>query len=165
MIETDPTADEVRAGHKTHELNPPVEYVPAPQLMQATLPLALLYVPAAQGEQPPPFGPVYPALQVQAVTAELVLGEYVFTGHTKQLDATVAPTIPEYFPAKQPVHDPLPLKSLYVPTAQGEQPPPFGPVYPALQVHAVTAELALGEFVSTGHTKQVVAAVAPAVGE
>ena len=162
---TEPTAEDDAAGHSTHELNPPGEYVPASQLMHATLPLALLYVPASQGEQSPPFGPVYPALQAHAVTAELVLGEFVFTGHTKQADATVAPTIPEYFPVEQPVHDPLPLKSLYVPTPHAAHGPPLGPVYPTLQVHAVATELMLGALELSVHARQVVAAVAPAVEE
>jgi hypothetical protein len=162
---TDPTAEDDAAGHSTHELTPAAEYVPAPQLMHATLPLVFLKVPAAHGEQVPPFGPVYPALQVHAVTAELVLGEFVFTGHTKQLDETVAPTVPEYFPAKQPVHDPLPLKSLYVPAPHGSHGPPFGPMYPTLQVHAVATELMLGALESSAHARQVVAAVAPVVEE
>jgi hypothetical protein len=162
---TEPTAEDDAAGHSTHELTPAAEYVPAPQLMHATLPLVFLKVPAAHGEQVPPFGPVYPALQVHAVTAELVLGEFVFTGHTKQADATVAPTVPEYFPAKQPVHDALPLKSLYVPAPHASHGPPFGPVYPALQVHAVATELMLGALELSEHARQVVAAVAPAVEE
>jgi hypothetical protein len=162
---TEPTAEDDATGHSTHELNPPGEYVPASQLMHATLPLVFLNVPAAHGEQAPPFGPVYPALQAHAVTAELVLGEFVFTGHTKQVDATVAPTVPEYFPAKQPVHDPLPLKSLYVPAPHASHGPPFGPVYPALQVQAAAAELMLGALELSAHARQVVAAVAPAVEE
>jgi hypothetical protein len=34
------------------------EYVPAAQLVQAALPLAILYVPSAHGEHGPPLGPV-----------------------------------------------------------------------------------------------------------
>ena len=43
--------------------------------------------------------------------------------------------------------------------------PPFGPVYPALQVHAVATELMLGALELSAHARQVVAAVAPAVEE
>jgi hypothetical protein len=108
---------------------------------------------------------VYPTLQAHAVTAELVLGEFVFTGHTKQADATVAPTITEYFPVEQPVHDPLPLKSLYVPAPHASHGPPFGPVYPALQTQAVTTVLRLGELEFAGHVKQLVTAEAPVEAE
>jgi len=139
--------------------------VPTPQVTQTALPMPLLYVPARQGEHVPPSCPVNPALQVHAATAELVAGELLFAGHTAHVAAIVAARVPENFPAKQPVHVALPLTSLYVPAAQGEQTPPFRPVYPALQVHAVTAELGLSELEFTGHTKQVVGTVAPTVLE
>jgi hypothetical protein len=45
------------------------EYVPAPQFPHTTLPLAILYVPAAQAEHGPPSCPVYPVLQVHAAIA------------------------------------------------------------------------------------------------
>ena len=108
---------------------------------------------------------MYPALQVHAVTAELVLGELVFAGHTTQVDAAVAADVAEYVPTAQDVHPALPLAILYVPTPHGEQTPPFRPVYPVLQAQAVTAELVLGELELPGHARQVAAAVAPAVEE
>jgi len=66
------------------------EYVPTPQLLQAALPLAILYVPAPHDEHAPPFRPVYPALHAQAATAELKLGESESPGHARQADAAVA---------------------------------------------------------------------------
>lgn len=42
------------------------EYVPAVQLVHAALPVALLYFPETQVAQSCPFGPVYPALQLQS---------------------------------------------------------------------------------------------------
>ena len=39
-------------------------------------PVVGLYFPATHGAITPPFGPVYPALAVQAVTAVLVGGEF-----------------------------------------------------------------------------------------
>ena len=98
----------------------------------------------------PPAGPVIPALQVHAVTAELVMGELEFTGQVSQaIDVTAAVTA-EYFPAAQLVHTAVPLAILYVPTAHGEQVPPFGPVYPGLQVQLVTVVLDVGELVLPG---------------
>jgi len=158
------------AGHVTQVAVDVAEYVPTPHGVQAVLPLAILYVPAAHGEHTPPFGPVNPALQVQAAIAELKLGELESPGHVTQ--AAVAAVIPEYVPAPHGVQAALPLAILYVPTAHGEHTPPsgpvnpalqvssthvppFGPIYPVLQVQAVTAELMLGELELLGHVWQV----------
>jgi len=148
------------------------EYVPTPQDVHPALPLAILYVPAAHGEHTPPSGPVNPALQVQAVIAELKLGELKLPGHVWQVAAAVAPVEAEYVPAPHGVQAALPLSILYVPAAHGEHTspsgpvnpalqgssphgPPFGPIYPVLQVQAVTAELAVGELELPGHVWQV----------
>jgi len=61
------------------------EYVPTPHDVHPTLPVAILYVPAAHGEQTPPSGPVYPTLQVQSATASLELGELELPGHVTQV--------------------------------------------------------------------------------
>ncbi len=80
--------------------------------MHATLPLAILYVPATHAAHGPPFGPVYPALQMQAVTAVPWPGELEFAGHVKQFVTAEAPVEAEYVPGAQLVHVALPLVSL-----------------------------------------------------
>ena len=50
------------------------EYLPATQLVQSTVPIVFLYFPATQLVHGPPFGPVKPALQMQAVEDELPAG-------------------------------------------------------------------------------------------
>jgi hypothetical protein len=57
------------------------EYVPAEQSLHKSLPVDVLYLPATQAVHTPPFGPVKPRLQVQAVTTTLVVGELELTGH------------------------------------------------------------------------------------
>ncbi len=142
-----------------------VEYVPTPQDVQAALPLAILYVPAAHGEHAPPFRPVNPALQAQAAAAVLRLAESESPGHVTQVAAAVAPVEAEYVPAPQDVHPALPLAILYVPAIHDEHTPPSGPVYPALQVQSATASLELGELELSGHVTQVAAAVAAVTPE
>jgi hypothetical protein len=51
------------------------KYLPAPQSVHAALPVLILYLPATQAEQTPPFGPVNPVLHVQAAMTVLELGE------------------------------------------------------------------------------------------
>jgi hypothetical protein len=159
---TDATPEDDPAGHEAHALTPlALEYLPTPQLVQAALPLAFLNVPTAHGEHAPPSGPVDPALQVQAARAELKLGELESPGHARQVDAAVAPAVAEYVPTPQLEQAALPPPSLYVPAPHGVHAPPFRPVYPALQVQAVSAELKLGELESPGHARQVIETVAP----
>ena len=43
----------------------------------------------------PPSGPVKPALQVQAASAELASGELELVGHARHVVATVAATVVE----------------------------------------------------------------------
>jgi len=72
-----------------------VEYLPAPQSMQAALPTPVLYLPAPQSTHVPPSSPVQPALHVQSVCASLASGALEFGGHPwHTLDA--APTTVEY---------------------------------------------------------------------
>jgi hypothetical protein len=72
-----------------------VEYVAIPQSEHAALPVLILYLPATQAEQTPPFGPVKPALQVQSPAAELALYEMELDGHVIQVVAIVAPVLVE----------------------------------------------------------------------
>jgi hypothetical protein len=72
-----------------------VEKLPAKQSVHATLPVLILYLPATQAEQTPPFGPVNPALQVQSPAAELALYEMELEGHVIQVVAIVAPVLVE----------------------------------------------------------------------
>ncbi len=138
-----------------------LECVPDPQLVHSALPLAILYVPATHAEHVPPFGPEYPALQAHAVTSELELGAFAFTGHTTQVVAVVAPVVLEYVPIPQLTHASAPLATLYVPATHGEHGPPPGPAYPALHTHAARDELMLVDVVSAGQPKHVDAIVAP----
>lgn len=58
--------------------------------MQACASAVDLYVLFAQGAQAEPAGPVYPALQRQAVCEELPLVETALSGHGVQAEAPVA---------------------------------------------------------------------------
>jgi hypothetical protein len=115
------------------------------------LPVAILYLPATHAVHAPPFGPVNPTLQVQAVRATLEIGELELVGHPIQVVATVAPAVVEYVPAAQSVQTALPVVVLYLPAAHCEHTPPLGPVNPALQVQAVRATLEIGELELVGH--------------
>ena len=68
---------------------------------------------ADAAEHGPPAGPVYPVVQVQAVSATLALGELELAGQAVQVA--------------------LPVSTLYVPVPHAAHGPPFGPVYPAAQ--------------------------------
>ena len=122
-----------------------VEYFPSVQGVHATVPVAVLYLPATQFTQSPPSGPVLPALHLQSAFAPLPSGEYEFVGQSPHVfDA--APTVVEYFPAPQFVHAAFPVPVLYLPASQFPQLPPFGPVVPALQIQCCTTVLPSGEF-------------------
>jgi hypothetical protein len=121
-----------------------MEYVPPKQSVHAVLPLIVLYFPATQAVHGPPFGPVNPALQAvdtQAVTDELPLGEVEPAGHarhalapaagayapTTQFVQTVAllpPVTPEYVPAEHAKQPGAPTTAEYVPGGQFVHPPP-----------------------------------------
>jgi hypothetical protein len=95
-----------------------------------------------------------PALHVQLLAAELALGELELAGHATHVVAFVAPVDVEYVPVKQSVHAVLPIAVLYFPGTQAAHGPPSGPVKPARQAvdtHALTFELPLGEVVPAGH--------------
>jgi hypothetical protein len=76
----------------------------------------------------PPLGPVNPALQVHAATAELEIGELELVGHARHVAAAVAPVAAEYFAAAQSVHRAVPVMILYFPAAHAVHGPPIGPV-------------------------------------
>jgi hypothetical protein len=116
------------------------------QAVHAPEPVALFHVPVGHATHGPPSGPVNPALQVQLVSDVLVLGEVEFAGHARQVAVSVAPAVPEYVPSAHAVQAALPVVILYVPVMQVVHVPPFGPVYPMLQVQAVRSELRLDEW-------------------
>ena len=62
----------------------------------------------------PPFGPVKPTLQVQAVRAELEAGEFVLSGQRRHDPRSTD----EYVPDAQDVHAAEPVVFLYVPGTQ-----------------------------------------------
>ncbi len=132
-----------------------VEYVAAAQSVHVALPVMVLYLPATHAEQTPSLGPVKPTLQVHAARVELEIGEFEPAGHATQVVATVAPGVVEYVAAAQSVHTALPVLILYLPTAHAEQTPPFGPVYPWLQVQLVICVVPAGEVESAGHIVQL----------
>jgi len=89
--------------------------------MHALEPLTSLYVPPTHAGQGPPFGPVYPELQVQLLSSGLpVAAAYEFAGHV--------------------VHACDPSQFLYFPTAHSAQGPPSGPVNPATHEQIILAE-------------------------
>ena len=82
------------------------------QLVHTAAPVVSLYVPAAHAVHVPPLGPVKPALQVQAISTELAIGELEPVGHPRQVVATVAALVVEYFAAAQSVHTAVPVTIL-----------------------------------------------------
>ena len=82
-----------------------VEYFPAPQSVHATLPLIVLYLPAAHSVQMPSSGPVYPALHFMM---------------SRQLLSAVLPA-KDVLPRGHEVHAALPRTLLYVPAAHSVQ--------------------------------------------
>jgi hypothetical protein len=74
-----PLTDQEFDAHVTHVdtsvARTLVEKVPGKQSVHGALPVAVLYFPVTQPLHTPPFGPVNPALHVQAASAELAAGE------------------------------------------------------------------------------------------
>jgi hypothetical protein len=71
---------------------------------------------------------------------------------------TELPAAAAYLPVSQLVHDADPIEFLYFPATHCVHVPPFDPDEPALQVQAVSAGLAAGEFEYAGqdtHTSVV----------
>jgi len=93
----------------TAELVAPVtlENVVARQSVHAALPVVVLYFPAVQAvQEPPPFGPVNPALQMQFVTPSLAMGEVLLVGHAVHW---LLPTTFFHVPAGHGVHELVPV--------------------------------------------------------
>ena len=107
-----------------------------------------MYVPAPHAVQPLPT-PQKPVLHIQSVSALLAGGASEFAGHSRHSSLEAAPTVVEYVPVVQLLHDASPCVALYVPVAQSEQCPPSGPVAPAVHAHAM---LPPGESEFAGHT-------------
>jgi hypothetical protein len=58
-----------------------LEYTPVGQSIHAEFPVTFLNFPATQVVQAPPSGPLYPALHLQELIPELILGASLFVGH------------------------------------------------------------------------------------
>jgi len=67
--------------------------------------------------------------------------ETALTAQLTHAPTPVAPTVPEYVFATQSIQLAFPVTFLYFPAAQSTHKPPFGPLAPALQVHALIDEL------------------------
>jgi hypothetical protein len=131
------------------------------QSVHTALPVAILYFPATQAlHGPDPSGPKKPTLHTQAVRATLEIGELELAGHPIQVVAIVAPTVVENVPAEQSVQTALPVAILYLPATHAVHTPPSGPVNPTLQVQALRATLAIGEFEFVGHSVHCDSAIA-----
>lgn len=128
-------------GHSLHvaaDVAPlAVEYLPPEHSEQAAEPSTCLYVPAKQALHSPPFGPQYPALQMQSLTLLLPTGDEVCAGHDLQVASEISPVPAEYLPREHALHADEPTTSLYVPASQAPHARPSGPVYPRLQVQLV----------------------------
>jgi hypothetical protein len=82
------------------------------QLVHGPEPVALFHLATSHAVQTPPSGPVKLALQVQLVSAVLVLGEVEFAGHARQVAVVVAAGVAEYVAAEQAVHAAEPVTFL-----------------------------------------------------
>ena len=124
VISSLPMADiefERQTWHTSETAPTAVEYFPARQSVQATLPLVILYFPGTQPVHVPPLRPENPALHRQSFRASLATGALEFVGQLSQVLAAVAV---EYVPARQSVQATLPLMSLYFPATQPVHVPP-----------------------------------------
>ena len=92
---------------------------------------------------------------MHALNDELPSGELESPGHVLQLVALVAPIIVEYESAGQFVQLALPELFLNFPATQVVQPPPSGPLYPALHLQELIPGLRLAELVFVGHVAHV----------
>jgi hypothetical protein len=87
---------------------------------------------------------------LQSVDCVLPCTEVEKAVHARQVLAAVAAGVPEYVALPQFVHAAVPGAILYCPGRQAAHVPPFGPVYPALHVHAASALLPVGELELVG---------------
>ncbi len=129
------------AGQFTHTLAPDVvEYVPARQTVQFVA-LRFENAPAGQG--------VHTAEELAPETFE-----YVPAMQLVHAAEELAPAVVEYVPAGHETHALGPVAVLYSPGAHAVQVPPFGPVYPALQVQLTRNPLDAGAREFAGHRLQ-----------
>jgi len=116
-----PFGDVNPTGHDVQDVAPLREYVFSGHVTHVAVPVASLNFPASHAGHGPPFGPVYPALQMQFVRVWLPTDEFEFAG--------------------QLVHAALPFEDLYVPPAHMAhwplEAPASGPVYPVLHGHVI----------------------------
>ena len=89
-------------------------------------------------------------LHLQSVDSVLPCTDVELPVHAMHVLAAVAAGVPEYVALPQIVHSAVPGAVLYVPSRQAVHVPPFGPLYPALHVHAVSALLVVGELELVG---------------
>ncbi len=112
LIHAEPAGEYMPARQFTQAaraVDPAGDDFPAAQLVHTAVPVDVLYVPCAHTVHVPPFGPVYPAMQIHAV--EDVCPE----DECAEFDG-------------QAVHPCEPLDGLYVDAPHAEHVPPFGPV-------------------------------------
>jgi len=145
-----------------------VEKKPGPHVEHTVLPRASLYVPAVQTAHVafgrPMLRVKYPALHLQSVDSVLPCTEVEKGVHAMHVLAVVAAGVPEYVALPQFVHAAVPDAILNWPGRQAAHVPPFGPVYPALHVHAICKLLPEDEAENDGQAMHVaidVAATAP----
>jgi hypothetical protein len=112
-------------------------YWPATQLVHATLPMNVLYFPAAHKSHAPPFA-VKPILQSQLLD---LTTDCELLGQLLQAATAVAPVAAEYVLALQSVQPALPGFALYVPAPQAAHAPPSGPKKPATHTQSLCASL------------------------
>ena len=140
------TSENVLFGHSVH----------------SALPICALNVPATHARQGPPSGPVYPLLHKQTA---LDPPDCEFAGQLEHAPTDVAPATAENVLAEQLVHTAAPITGLYVPGTHITHGPPFGPLAPALQVQAVSAELLTTELDMLGQLTHVSELLAPILPE
>ena len=161
-----PASDCVCGGQAVHteatEAPVAAENVPAGQSVHAEAPEAAEYVPAGHSVHEEPASEYAPARQfTQSVKASDVEGEDLPAGQSGHTEAPIA----EYLPALQSVHPALPMTILYVPAAQAEHVPPFGPVNPRLQTQRLNALEPPTDCELPGQLLQVLPAEAPVAAE
>jgi hypothetical protein len=132
------------------------------QNVQSAAPICVLNVPGTHARQGPASGPVNPLLHTQTALAPV---DCEFAGHVEHAEIDVAPITLEKVFAEQLVHTAVPITVLYFPGTHNAHGPPFGPVAPALQVQAVSAELLTTELDMLGQLTHVSELLAPILPE
>ena len=102
---------------------------------------------------------------MQSVDCVLAIHDVESGVHNKQVLDNVAAEVPEYVALPQFVHAAVPGAILNWPGRQAAHVPPFGPLYPALHMHAVCTLLAGGEAENDGQARHVELVDAPTAPE